>query len=130
MFVTLLGSSDGAYIGTGIGVYVVLLVLWLAGMWRVFVKGNRPGWAAIIPFFNIYTLLKVVGRPGWWLILYLIPVVNLVVNIIVSVDLARSFGKSAGYAVGIFLLPFIFFPILGFGSARYAEPWAAGPRAI
>ena len=125
-------ASSGAAAGITIGVivYVAIIVFEIAALWRVFVKGDRPGWAAIIPFFNTYTLLKVVGRPGWWLILYFIPIVNIIVWIIVCIDLAKSFAKSSGFAVGVILLPFIFIPILGFGSATYREPYAAGPRAI
>ncbi len=125
---TLLASSAGVFIY--ILFVVAIAVIEIAGMWMVFVKGGRPGWAAIIPFYNYYTLLKVVGRPGWWLILYFIPIVNFVVWIIVSIDLAKSFAQSTGFAVGIIFLPFIFLPILGFGSAPYAGPAAAGPRAV
>jgi hypothetical protein len=125
-------ASSGAAAGITIGVviYLAIVVFEIAALWRVFVKGGRPGWAAIIPFYNIYVLLKVVGRPGWWLILYIIPFIGFIVWIIVSIDLARSFGKSSGFAVGLIFLPFIFIPILGFGSATYLEPYAAGARAI
>ena len=123
-------ASAGAGIGIGVGVviYVAVIVFEIAALWHVFVKGGRPGWAAIIPFYNYYVLLKVVGRPGWWLILYFIPIVNIVVWLIVAIDLAKSFGKGTGYGVGVFFLAFIFVPILGFGSARYVGP-AAGTGA-
>ena len=90
-----------------------------------FRKAGRPGWAAIIPIYNVYMLLKVVGRPGWWLILFFIPLVDIVVGILVFVDLAKSFGKSSGFAVGIIFLSFIFVPIRGFGDAKYVGPAAA-----
>jgi hypothetical protein len=120
-------ASAGAGIGIGVGavIYVAVIVFEIAALWHVFVKGGRPGWAAIIPFYNYYVLLKVVGRPGWWLILYFIPIVNIVVWLIVAIDLAKSFGKGTGYGVGVFFLAFIFVPILGFGSARYVGPAAA-----
>ncbi len=124
----LLASSGGAVIL--IIVYIAVIVFEIAALWMVFVKADRPGWAAIIPFYNYYTLLKVVGRPGWWLILYFIPIVNIVIFIIVALDLAKSFSKSTGFAVGLILLAFIFIPILGFGPATYAGPYAAGPRAM
>jgi hypothetical protein len=94
-------------------------VLDIAGWWMIFVQANEEGWKAIIPFYNIYVLLKIVGREGWWLILFLIPIVNFIVWIIVSLDLAKSFGKSGAFAVGLIFLPFLFAPILGFGSATY-----------
>ena len=123
----LLASSSG---GILVIVYVALVILEIAALWQVFVKGGRPGWAAIIPFYNIYVLLKVVGRPGWWLILYFIPIVVLIAWIIVAIDLAKSFGQGVAFGVGVILLPFIFIPILGFGSYAYAGPAAGGPRAV
>jgi hypothetical protein len=105
-------------------IYVAITVLIVAGWWMVFTKANEEGWKAIIPFYNIYVLLRIVGREGWWLILFLIPIVNVVVWIIVSLDLAKSFGRSGAFAVGLILLPFIFAPILGFGSATYQGPAA------
>lgn len=91
----------------------------LAGFWKVFAKAGRQGWKSIIPVYNAYILLKIVGRPGWWLILYLIPVVNFIIFIVVNNDLSKSFGKGAGFTIGLTFLPFIFGPILGFGSAKY-----------
>ena len=89
-------------------------------------KGNQPGWACIIPFYNTYVLMKIVGRPGWWLILFFIPIVNFIIWIIVSIDLAKSFGKGTGFAVGLIFLAPIFILILGFGPATYQGP--AGPE--
>jgi hypothetical protein len=121
-------ASAGA--GILVIVYIALIVFEIAALWQVFVKGGRPGWAAIIPFYNYYVLLKIVGRPGWWLILYIIPIVNIIVWIIVAIDLSKSFAKTSGFAVGLILLAFIFIPILGFGPAAYVGPAAGGPRAI
>jgi Family of unknown function (DUF5684) len=94
-------------------------VVGIIGAWLTYVKADRPGWAVIIPFYNIYVLCKIVGRPGWWLILFLIPLVNIVVAIIVYYDLSKSFGHGGGFTLGLLLLPFIFWCILGFGSDRY-----------
>ena len=91
----------------------------------IFTKAGRPGWGAIIPFYNIYLICKVSGRPGWWLILFFIPLVNIVVALIVMIDLAKAFGKGTGFGVGMFFLNFIFYPILGFGSATYSGEKAA-----
>jgi hypothetical protein len=100
-------------------IQLAVLILVVASVWKIFAKAGQPGWAAIVPIYNLYVLLKVAGKPGWWLILFFIPIVNLVMAIITYVALAQSFGKGAGFAVGIFFLPIIFLPILGFGSAQY-----------
>lgn len=103
----------------GLLVPLILLILVIAGFWKVFEKAGQPGWAAIIPIYNVYILLKIVGRPVWWLILFFIPVVNFIIGIIVSIDVTKAFGKGIGYAIGLLILPIIFYPILGFGDASY-----------
>lgn len=105
-------------------VYVVFFALFIAGLWKVFTKAGQPGWAAIVPIYNVYVMCKIAGRPGWWVVLYVIPIVSLVVAIIVMVDLAKAFRKGTGFALGLVFLGFIFFPILGFGSAQYRVPTA------
>ena len=106
-------------------VYLVFVVAVLAAFWRVFTKAGEPGWAILVPFYNIIVLLKIVGRPGWWLILAMIPFVNFIFAIIINVDLAKSFGKGVGFAIGLILLSPIFIMILGFGDATYQGPAAA-----
>jgi len=114
------GNAAAAGIMGAMGlVWLALLVLMIAALWKIFVKAGEPGWAAIIPVYNLVVMLKIVGRPVWWIVLFLIPFVNLVMGFIVAFDLAKVFGKGAGFALGmIFLFP-IFYPILGFGSAKY-----------
>jgi len=118
-------SSSGAGAAVAVVYLVVVLaiaVLEIAGLWKIFQKAGHPGWYAIIPILNIYIMLKIVGREGWWLILFLIPCVNIVVAIIVYIDLAKSFGKDVAYGIGMIILPFVFFPMLGFGAAQYQGP--------
>ena len=106
--------------------WLAFLVLIIAGFWKTFEKAGQPGWAAIIPFYNIYILLKIAGRPGWWLILFFIPFVNLIVYIILSIDVAKSFGKDALYGIILlWLFSFIGYLMLGFGDAEYQGPSAA-----
>jgi hypothetical protein len=116
-----------------------LLVVWLislaisllviVGMWKMFSKAGKPGWASIIPIYNCVVLLEIVGKPIWWVLLLMIPFVNFVIAIILNLALAERFGKGGGFAVGLIFLPFIFIPMLGFGSATYQPapaPTAAG----
>ena len=111
-------------------VELLILLLVIVAMWKIFTKAGRPGWAAIIPIYNMYVWCKIVGRPGWWVILMLIPLVNIIIGIIVCIDLAKSFGKGAGFGIGIALLGFIFLPILGFASAQYQGPSASQGVAV
>ena len=103
-------------------VSLAVSILVIAAAWRVFTKAGQPGWASIIPFYNVIVLLRTTGRPGWWLLLMFIPVANLVVSIIVSIDLAKSFGKGVGFGIVTFLFPFIGAAVLGFGGAQYVGP--------
>jgi hypothetical protein len=99
--------------------YLVVMVLVIAGVWKVFVKAGKPGWGAIIPIYNFILLLEIAGKPMWWFILMFIPIANLIVAILVSIEVAKRFGKSEGFGIGLAFLGFIFFPILGFGDAQY-----------
>jgi len=113
---------SGAAAGMGIGMMVLwlaILILVIAALWKVFEKAGKPGWAAIVPIYNLIVLLEIAGKPAWWVILMLIPFVNFVVAIIVFIALAKNFGKGAGFAFGLLLLPMIFYPMLAWGDARY-----------
>jgi uncharacterized protein DUF5684 len=109
---------------------LVFMLLWLAfvvfliaAQWKVYEKAGQPGWAAIVPIYNIIVLLKIVGKPTWWIILFLIPGVNLIFAIWTVNMLSKSFGKDEGFTIGLLILGFIFYPVLGFGSAQYIGPY-------
>jgi hypothetical protein len=120
-FAVLLGQNNGGGVGGVVGfiVWLAIVVLVIAGFWKTFEKAGQPGWGAIIPIYNIYLLCKIAGKPGWWVLLMLIPFVNIIIAILVSIDVAKNFGKGAGFGLGLAFLGFIFYPILGFGSAQY-----------
>ena len=101
---------------------LVFIVLMIASAWKIFTKAGQPGWASIIPIYNFIVMLKIVGKPWWWIIGMLIPFLNFIVLILVMVNMAKVFGKGVGFAIGLFLLGFIFLPILGFGDATYTAP--------
>ena len=120
-------STVGALLGgTGLIVCLVIALVFIIGMWKMFVKAGQPGWAILIPIYNIYILMKIAGKPGWWLVLYLIPFVNIVIGVLVALNLAKAFGRSPAFGViMLFLLSGIGYLILGFGSDRYLGPPAA-----
>ena len=107
------GSTMGAIL------YLIIVIAIIAGLWKVFEKAGKPGWAVLIPIYNIYVLLQICGRPWWWLLLLLIPIVSLVIMIIVYLDLVKKFGQPGWHVLGAIFLPFVYFPWLGFGPATY-----------
>jgi hypothetical protein len=112
--------------GTMMMVFLAIAVACIIGVWKVFVKAGQPGWAVLIPIYNIYVMLKVAGRPGWWLLLFLIPLVNIVIALVVAIDIAKAFGQSAVFGVFLlFLLSGIGYLVLGFGDYRYGGPAGA-----
>ncbi len=103
-------------------IYLAIVVLIVVAQWKIYTKAGKPGWACLIPIYNIIVLLEIVGKPWWWILLLLIPVVNIVFAIWMTNLLSLSFGKSEGFTVGLILLPIVFYPILGFGDAQYKGP--------
>lgn len=125
-------GGDGAFVAAMMGIVVTyglvmlaIIAVSLVGMWKVYEKAGKPGWTALIPVYNYLVLVEIVGRPIWWFFLLFIPGVNAVIGIILLWDLTRSFGKDVGFFFGLLFLSAIFYPILGFGSARYLGPAAA-----
>ncbi|EOR94230.1 Signal peptidase I [Arcticibacter svalbardensis MN12-7] len=103
---------------TGIWLVIgILTISTLVGMWMLFEKANRKGWEALIPVYNMIVVLKITGRPLWWIILLLIPVINLIVALGLIVDFAKSYGKTSfPEHAGAVLFPFIIFPYWGFDA--------------
>ena len=115
--------------GAGLGaigiIYLALIVFLIVTMWKIFTKAGKPGWASIIPIYNVFVMLDIAGKPAWWFLLFLIPFVNFIVGILVIAGIATNFGKAGGFVVGMILLPIVFYPILAFGSAQYSKPAVA-----
>jgi hypothetical protein len=110
------GAAGGAFLTI---VYLALFVVWYVGLWKVVEKANQPGWTGIVPILNLYVLVKISGKEWWWFLLMFVPCVNIVAIIVVSMAVAEQFGKSPGFGIGLALLPFIFYLMLGFGDAEY-----------
>jgi hypothetical protein len=114
----------------GVAFATVLLVLSLAWLvlvlvagWKMYVKASQPGWVAVIPFLNVFGLLKIVHRPLWWFVLFLVPLVNIVVAVIVLNDLSKAFGRGLGTTLLLVFLTPIGYLVLGFGDDAYVlEP--------
>jgi hypothetical protein len=102
-----------------------LIILTLSGITmlislrKIFIKANQRAWASWVPMYNAYVTLKISEKPGWWLLLLFIPIINWVIIILTMVGLAENFGKKGGFAFGLSFVNMIFFPILAFGDAEY-----------
>ncbi len=90
--------------------------------WRIFEKAGRKGWEGLIPGHNVVEIFEIIGRPGWWFFLLLIPIANFVISIMIIFELAKAFGKDTGFGFGLLFLSFIFLPILALGDAEYQGP--------
>jgi Family of unknown function (DUF5684) len=99
---------------------LAIMVIMIVGAWKVFEKAGQPGWAVLVPIYNAIVVMKIIGRPAWWILLCMIPVVNIVIGLLVAIDMAKSFGQSPAF--GILLLFGIGYLMLGFGSYRYVGP--------
>jgi len=94
----------------------------VVSMWKIFEKAGEEGWKSLIPLYNVFILLQIVGKPWWWMLLLFVPFVNFAIIFLVELELAKAFGKDIGFAIGMLLLPFIFMPMLAFSDARFNSP--------
>jgi len=99
---------------------ILTVIIEVVGAWYMFQKAGEPGWAAIIPIYNYLIAIKIAGKQWWYILLMLIPVVNLVIYIMILHGLSKNFGKGGAFTVGLFFFRFIFIPILGFGKSVYS----------
>jgi hypothetical protein len=128
LFVTFAADADGggimatfaAMMGTILLIFAAIFIFSVIVLWKIFDKAGQPGWAAIVPIYNAYVLIVEVCQLSIvWFIVYLIPCTSFIAAIMVALKLAEKFGKEVGFAVGLILLPIIFYPLLAFGDARY-----------
>ncbi len=119
---TALGWFAGFFMGAKAGFAWAVFILYVVAMWIIFQKAQKPGWAILIPFYNIIVYLDIIGRPWWWLLLMFVPIVNVVIAVIVTHDLSLAFKRDAWFTVGLFFFPWIFAPILAFGKDKYIKP--------
>ena len=121
-------TTTGSQISPMVWVVICAVAIFeIASIWRVFTKAGQPGWAAIIPIYNGIVMLQIAGKPIWWILLYLIPLVNIVISVIVTHNLSKNFGHGVGFTLGLIFLSGIFFPILAWGDSEYLGPNAGTP---
>lgn len=98
---------------------VAFFVVFIIGVWKTLEKAGQPGWGGLIPIYNLYLLTQVAQKPGWWVIMFFIPIANIVFSILLYNEIAKRFGQGVGFTIGLILLPAIFFMLLGFGNYTY-----------
>lgn len=98
---------------------LAICILVIAGLWIVFQKGGQAGWKCLVPFYNMYVLMEISGKPGWWMFLLFVPLVGVAFLLFAMLSLAKKFRRSELFGVGLLLLPMIFFPLLAFGGSEY-----------
>jgi uncharacterized membrane protein YhaH (DUF805 family) len=98
---------------------IALIIFLIASLWKVFTKAGKPGWFCLIPFFNLFVMVQIAGRPWWWFLLFFVPIINMIVSIIIPFDMAKRFGKGIGFGFGLLFLSFIFYPIIAFDDSVY-----------
>jgi hypothetical protein len=125
---TTMGVAAGG--GLILVIEIALIALVIIGLWKLFAKAGKPGWAAIVPIYNTCVMIDIAGKPIWWILLMFIPVVNIVISVLIMIGLAKNFGRGTGTVIGLIFLPMIFLLILGFGSAQYAPEAEALPPVV
>ncbi len=120
---TMYGTTSQTDISAILGTYAILVlviaVIMIVANWKIYTKAGKPGWASIVPFYNMYVMYEIAGMNGWMFLLAFIPIVNIVIQIMLYLNLAKKFGKSTGFAIGLILLNPIFLLLLAFGNAEY-----------
>jgi hypothetical protein len=116
---TVASSSGGAGMVIGLIIYVAVIVFMIVSAWKINVKAGKPGWAVLVPIYGTIINLEIIGRPAWWILLFLVPIVSIVIVFIMAIEMAKVFGKGTGFGIGLIFLPFIFYPMLAFGNAQY-----------
>jgi hypothetical protein len=122
-----LQSSGGSNIE--LFVTLALTVLIFAGFWKTFEKAGKPGWAGLIPIYNLYVLVKISGNAWWWFVLFFVPLINFFATLKISIDLAGKFNRGILFGLGLTLVSFIFYPLLGFGDYQYQDSTGSAKRA-
>ena len=106
-----------------LGIAGILIIIQFMSLWTIFEKADQAGWKAIVPVYNLYIMLKISGKPTWWMFMFLIPGVNLVYFIWMFNMIAKSFGKKEEFTFGMIFFGFIFIPLLAFSDDKYLGPY-------
>lgn len=115
------GNSGGGIIIAAIMglIWFVVMVVMIASLWKIYVKAGKPGWACLIPFYNMWVFAEICGKEGWWGLLCLIPFLGLIFAIILLLEFLKKFGMPAWHIILVLLFAIIYYPYLAFSDAQY-----------
>ena len=120
------GGLLGLLLGGGMMVFMFVVFLFFAACgWKIYAKAGKPGWAALVPIYNQWVMMEIVGFPGIYMLAFFVPFINMLFGLFCVYRLAKVFGKDMGYTIGLILLSPIFYPLLAFGDSEYLGPEAA-----
>jgi len=102
--------------------YIALFAICIVSSWKIISKAGEPGWACLIPIYNLYIMFKIVYGNGWKFLLLLIPIVNIIISIKYTIDLAKVYGQGTLFGIGLIFVPFVFQLLLAFGDSEYQGP--------
>ena len=111
--------------------FLLIQVLHFLGTWKLYVKAGRKAWEAAIPIYNGLVLLQIIKRPKWWILLFFIPVVNLLMFPVIWIETIRTFGffkKVDSFLVLVTLGLYIFYVNYA-GDANYNPERSLKPRS-
>lgn len=111
-------------------VTLALTAVVFAGFWKTFEKAGEPGWAGLIPIYNLYVLVRISGNAWWWFVLFFIPVINFFATVKISIDVAGKFSKGILFGLGLTFISFVFYPLLGFGGYQYQDTTRSAEGAV
>jgi magnesium-transporting ATPase (P-type) len=113
-----------AMFGAGFFIFIFAITIFTyVCTWKIYEKAGHPGWTSIVPVYNLYIFTKIIGKPGWWTILFFIPCVNIIFLIWGTNLLSKSFGKDVGFTLGLIFLGVIFLAIMAFDKTiQYRGP--------
>ena len=109
---------------------LALTAVVFAGFWKTFEKAGEPGWAGLIPIYNLYVLVRISGNAWWWFVLFFIPVINFLATVKISIDVAGKFNRGILFGLGLTFISFVFYPLLGFGDYQYQDTTRSAEGAV
>lgn len=120
------GGLMAIIFGGGMLVFMgVVMLIAIISSWKIYTKAGKPGWTCLVPFYNAWVMMEIIGFPGFYFLGMMVPVVGMFFALYCQFRLAKVFGKDVLYTVGLIFLPFIFYPLLAFGGDEYLGPEAA-----